>query len=153
MVVLFCWEVALLNKWLCSEQDSGSLSPKWWEDIPSARSLLEGLSNYWAGKLLPLQRPEYHFRGLKIFCKCRPCLSSLCSLAPEINGCHNSEKTGMLFPSCSISLPWEHNGLFCDLKRLVFLPSCLRACFPSLPPWNCSRYQAHTTELKLMKNE
>lgn len=62
MVVPFCWEIALLNKWLCREQDSGSLSPKWWEGIPTAKSLPGGLSNYWAVKLLPLQRPEYQFR-------------------------------------------------------------------------------------------
>lgn len=56
----------MLNKGLWSEQNtSGSLSPKWWEDIASAKFLLEELSNYWADKLLPFQRPEYHFRGFE----------------------------------------------------------------------------------------
>lgn len=116
--------LSLLNKGLWSEQNtSGSLPPKWWEDIASAKFLLEGLG----------QINYSHFRDqnitlgvLKIFCKCWPYLSTLCSLAPEINGRHNSQKTGISFPSCSISLPWEHNGLFCDWKvHFYFLPSFL----------------------------
>lgn len=96
-----------------------------------------------------------HFRDqsitlgvLKIFCKCWPYLSTLCSLAPEINGRHNSQKTGISFTSCSISLPWEHNGLFCDWKvHFYFLPSFL----PGLKLLQVPSIQFD--RVKTMKNE
>lgn len=72
-----------------------------------------------------------HFRDqnitlgvLKIFCKCWPYLSTLCSLAPEINGRHNSQKTGISFPSCSHCLE-STMGYFVIEKSIFvsFLPS------------------------------
>lgn len=54
---------------------------------------------------------------LKIFHKCWAYHSMHCSLTPEINGHNNSQKIGISVPSCSISLPWEHNMLLCGWRK------------------------------------
>lgn len=85
-------------------------------------------------------------RVLQIFCKCWPRIATLCSPALDINGCHDSQKTGMSFPSCCISL------LESTMGYILFEKSNFISFFPSFQDRNSSRYQAYSlTEWKWWK--